>query len=121
MDITTLIYCGVGIITFIVGVLFIPYLRKKYGNEKIIETINTFEYIVKEVTTAVRAMQQLHPDWDGADKRTDVLTTIRKALEAKGITFDEVVVRRVLEDAVFNMKHEALKPEVTNINTTVID
>lgn len=80
-DITEIISGVVTIITALITVFLIPYLKTKLDEAK-------RKRIKEYVDVAVKAAEQLFPSIDGEKMGKEKLNYVANLLETKGITFD---------------------------------
>lgn len=80
-DVTEIISGVITIITALITVFLIPYLKTKLDEAK-------RKRIKEYVDVAVKAAEQLFPSIDGEKMGIEKLNYVAKLLEAKGITFN---------------------------------
>lgn len=80
-DITEIILGAITIITALITVFLIPYLKTKLDEAK-------RKRIKEYVDVAVKAAEQLFPSIDGEKMGKEKLNYVANLLETKGITFD---------------------------------
>lgn len=104
-DITPIVVGVIGLCALAITIFLIPYLRKKVGQDKINEALNTAELIQKYALIAVRAVEQMFPR--ETEKRLQEATKyFNQQMEALGITLDAEEVRKAIEAAVYEVNRE---------------
>lgn len=104
-DITPIVVAVIGLCALAITIFLIPYLRKKVGQDKINEALNTAELIQKYALIAVRAVEQMFPR--ETEKRLQEATKyFNQQMEALGITLDADEVRKAIEAAVYEVNRE---------------
>lgn len=105
MDITPIVVGLIGVCALAVTIIFIPYLRKKIGQEGINEALATAELIQKYALIAARAVEQMFPR--ETEKRLQEATKyFNQQMELIGITLDTDEVRKAIEAAVYEVNRE---------------
>lgn len=94
VDITIIIEAIIALIVALITTFLIPYLKEKYGNEK----LNTIRLWVR---VAVEAAEQL---FDGDGRGEEKLAYVLNFLEQKGITVDTASLRAMVEAEVLKLK-----------------
>lgn len=106
-DITTIIELVLGIISLVVGIVLIPYIRKKYGAENL-------AMVVKWLEIACNAAEEMART--GLIDKIDKYDYVMEFLETRGITFDELTTQALIKSTVYDLfnrfkeEAEALPP-----------
>lgn len=93
VDITTIIEAIITLIVALITTFLIPYLKEKYGNEK----LNNIKLWVK---IGVEAAEQL---FDGDGRGEEKLAYVLNFLEQKGVTVDTDSLRAMIEAEVLKL------------------
>lgn len=118
-DITQIVTLVIALCVAIITAFLVPYLKKKYGQEKINDALNQVELIKNYAKIAVNAVEQMFPGQ--AEKRLQEATDyFNKQMEKLGITLDEDEVRKAIEAAVLELNN-SLKDTNTTSVVPVID
>ena len=116
-DITQIVTLVIALCVAIISAFLVPYLKKKYGQEKINDALNQVELIKNYAKIAVNAVEQMFPGQ--TEKRLQEATDyFNKQMEKLGITLDEDEVRKAIEAAVLEL-NKSLKDTNTQKNTTI--
>lgn len=116
-DITQIVTLVIALCVAIITAFLVPYLKKKYGQEKINDALNQVELIKNYAKIAVNAVEQMFPGQ--TEKRLQEATDyFNKQMEKLGITLDEDEVRKAIEAAVLEL-NKSLKDTNTQKNTTI--
>lgn len=114
-DITQIVTLVIALCVAIITAFLVPYLKKKYGQEKINDALNQVELIKNYAKIAVNAVEQMFPGQ--AEKRLQEATDyFNKQMEKLGITLDEDEVRKAIEAAVLELNN-SLKDTNSNSDT----
>ena len=96
-DITPIVEAVVALIAALVSCFLVPYIRSKYGAEKLAE-------IQEWVRIAVEAAEQL---FEGSGLGKAKKEFVEKFLESKGFTLDADSIDKMIESAVLEMNKGA--------------
>lgn len=103
-DITQIVTLVIALCVAVITAFLVPYIKKKYGQEKINEALNQVELIQNYAKIAVNAVEQMFPGQ--AKKRLQEATDyFNKQMEKLGITLDEDEVRKAIEAAVLELNN----------------
>lgn len=95
MDYTNIIGAVITLLTAILTTFIIPWLKEKYGCEKL-------KKWQAYVNIAVEAAEQLYDVTEGEEKKAYVV----EYLASKGIKFDSDTVDKMIESAVLTLHNE---------------
>lgn len=116
-DITQIVTLVIALCVAIITAFLVPYLKKKYGQEKINDALNQVELIKNYAKIAVNAVEQMFPGQ--AEKRLQEATDyFNKQMEKLGITLDEDEVRKAIESAVLELNNSLKSTSVDTITDT---
>lgn len=114
-DITQIVTLIIALCVAVITAFLVPYIKKKYGQEKINEALNQVELIQNYAKIAVNAVEQMFPGQ--TEKRLQEATDyFNKQMEKLGITLDEDEVRKAIESAVLELNNslkDDTKTEIT--------
>lgn len=118
MDVTQIVVMIIGLCVALCTVVLVPYIRKKYGQGTIDKALAKLEVYKTIAQIAVNAAEQmgLTLGWDGQKKLQEAMDYAEKKLAEMGITYDEAILRKEIEAAVYAISG-ALKGDTKN-NTT---
>lgn len=119
-DITQIVLLVIALCVAITTAFLVPWLKKKYGQEKIDEALNQLDLIQKYATIAVNAVEQMFPGQ--TEKRLQEATDyFNKQMAQLGITLDEDEVRKAIEAAVLelnkSLRQSGLESSKTDTDT----
>lgn len=98
VDITKIVLGVLEVIFAVIGIYLVPWLKQKYGNEKLAKIVDTIDIFVA-------AAEQIanREGYDGAWKKQHV----KELLEKNGVTVDETV-DEFIEAAVIKLHNELI-------------
>ena len=105
MDVTQIVMMVIGLCVALCTAVVIPALRNKYGQDKIDKTLATIETYMTVAKIAANAAEQmgLTLGWDGQKKLQEALDYAEKKFAEMGITYDEALLRKEIEAAVYEI------------------
>lgn len=110
IDITQVVTLIIALCAAVITAFLVPYIKKKYGQEKINEALNQVHLIKNYAKIAVNAVEQMFPGQ--AEKRLQEATDyFNKQMEKLGIALDEDEVRKAIEAAVLDL-NQSLKDDI---------
>ena len=98
IEITEVLVCFITLLTALVEIYAIPWIKSKISNAKL-------EQLVEFAKIGVQAAEQMMKDRKGEEKKAFVV----EYLEAKGLHFDEETINAAIEAAVLEMNNALLK------------
>ena len=114
-DITQIVTLVIALCIAVITALLVPYIKKKYGQDKINDALNQVELIKNYAKIAVNAVEQMFPGQ--AEKRLQEATDyFNKQMEKLVITLDDDEVRKSIESSVLEL-NKSLKDVNTNTDT----
>ena len=114
-DITQIVTLVIALCIAGMTAFLVPYIKKKYGQDKINDALNQVELIKNYAKIAVNAVEQMFPGQ--AEKRLQEATDyFNKQMKKLGIKLDEDEVRKAIEAAVLEL-NKSLKDVNTNTDT----
>ena len=116
MDVTQIVMMVIGLCVALCTAVVIPALRNKYGQDKIDKALATVETYMTIAKIAANAAEQmgLTLGWDGQKKLQEALDYAEKKFAEMGITYDESLLRKEIEAAVYEISG-ALKGDTNKI------
>ena len=95
IDFTPLIELAITVITALISIYIVPYLKQKLSEEK----LNNLSCIV---STAVKAAEQIYGSKTGQQKKEYVISF----LKSKNISFDVDEIEALIESEVFKLNSD---------------
>lgn len=114
-DITKIVVAVIGLCVLAITTFLIPYLRKKYGQEKINQALATADTIKNVAIMAAKMVEQMFPG-ESEKKLQEAMNWAENYLNNLGLTVDMSVLRGAIEAAVLDI-NDAL----TNATSASVD
>jgi len=100
IDLTEIIVALIGVLTTILTIVVIPWIRTKIGEKR-------WDQLVQFAFVAVHAAEQMANAGlldAGMSKLEYAITQVKETLAKHGITYNDAIIRAVIEAAVLDLK-----------------